>query len=105
MDLATILWIYIILIFVIFVILFRNIFYFTESLIASLVIGLVFILIVYPPYELDMEKENLSCSALYIFLIILTFVIILIYSIYSAWKMRRHQHKICYSTIGDVIIV
>ena len=96
MDLATVLWIYIIIIFVIFGYLYRNTFHFIEAFIISLVIGLFFVLIVYPPQELDMETENLSCSALYIFLIVLTFVIILIYAIYSAWRVRRNQDKICY---------
>jgi len=96
MDLPIILWIYIIIIFVIFVYLYRNTFHFVEAFIISLVIGLFFVLIAYPPQELDMERENLSCSALYIFLIVVTFVIILIYAIYCAWKVRRSQDLICY---------
>jgi membrane-bound ClpP family serine protease len=95
MDLSSVLWIYIILIFVIFVVLYKNTFHFIEAFVISLVIGLFFIVIVYPPQELDMENENLSCSALYIFIIVITFLIILIYAIYSAWKVRKSQDKIC----------
>ena len=93
MELAGVLWIYIIIIFVIFAFLWKQSFNFWESLIISLTIGLIFLLLVHPPQELDMETENLSCSALYIFIIVLTFTIILIYAIAAAYGNRISRQK------------
>jgi predicted PurR-regulated permease PerM len=97
MDLGSVLIVYLIIIFVIFTILFRNTFHFPESFIIALVVGFFFILIVYPPQELDMEHENLSCSALYICIIVLTFIIILLYALHSAWQNRMSLEKRCLS--------
>ena len=95
MELPTILFVYLILICVIFAILWRNAFHFWEAFVISIVIGLFFIFVVYPPQELDMEKENISCSALYIFIIVMTFLIILIYAMVAAYSRRISQDKAC----------
>ena len=70
-------------------------FKFWESLVISLVIGFFFLLLAFPPSELDFFTENLSASALYILIITLTFAIILIYALYCAWDRRVGQDKIC----------
>ena len=88
MDLENVLWIYLILIFALFVFFYKQKFNFLEALIISLVIGLIFLFIAYPPSELDLETENLSCSALYILILGLTIAIILIYTLYVAWTRR-----------------
>lgn len=96
MELSTILWFYIILIFVLFIFLYHNTFHFLEAFIIALTIGTIFILIVYPPQEIDIETENMSCIALYIFIITITILIILIYAICAAWRVRRSQDLICF---------
>ena len=95
MDLQTILFLYLLIIFILFIFLYLQTFHFLEAFIISITIGLFFILITYPPGDLNIETEDLSCTALYIFIMTITLFIILIYAIYSAWRSRRSQDLVC----------
>jgi len=85
MRLDYVLWLYIIIVVVILLILVRNDKDFMNSLFFSLVIGLIFLIIVKPPNELNMENDNISCISIYFAIVFITFIIILIYSIITSF--------------------
>ena len=96
MDLQSVLWLYLILIFVLFVVLFRYTFHALEAFIISITVGLIILFIIYPPGDIDIESEKLSSTALYMFIVTITVFIILIYAIFSAWRVRKSQDLICF---------
>lgn len=80
MDLSICLVTYSLLFLIIFVILLKIGKDVMSSFIISVALGLVYLLVVFPPYKLRIDTEDASYSALYSFILIVSIFICVIYS-------------------------
>lgn len=84
MDLNYILWMYLIIDIIILLILTQSGEDFTKSIFIAILIGFLFLLFAKPPNDLDMENDNISSISIYFAIILISFIIIMLYSILTS---------------------
>lgn len=86
MELVYVLYIYIILVIIIILVCCKYAINPLSAVAIGLIIGFIFVNIIYPPNYVDPEKENGSVYALYILIQFATFLLLLIYSLIMAFN-------------------
>lgn len=94
MDLNYILWMYLIIDIIILLILTQSGEDFTKSIFIAILIGFLFLLFAKPPNDLDMENDNISSISIYFAIILISFIIIMLYSILTSIGSLKIMKKI-----------
>lgn len=85
-------WMYILIVFALLLVLLRTGANFLNSLMFSLVIGLLFLLITKPPFDIDDQIDDLSSISIYFTVVFLSILSIILYSGVVSWH-RLYEKK------------
>lgn len=86
MCLEYILWIYILIFIAIIFVLMKADKEFLHSFFFALVISLILIVVIKPPNDVNIEVDNISCVCIYFAIVLISFILILLYSAVMAYK-------------------
>lgn len=93
-NLDYILWMYIIIFIVILLVLVRNDKSLIHSIFFALIISLLILFIAKPPNDVNLERDNISCAFIYLFIVSFSTISIFLYAGVMAYKNLDKRNKV-----------